>query len=127
MCAKSSTGRIQANARSDRQHVVDRPELAHPAHHLDPERHAAALLLQPLAQLARLLDDVVERLLALAPEQEARVEDDELGAGGEGDSRRVVEHPDRHVQLLAALRVPDEAGDRRMDGKDDAGVPRQLT
>ena len=58
--------------RRDRQHVVDRPELVHAPHHLDPERHAAALLLQPLAQLARLLDDVVERLLALAFEQEAR-------------------------------------------------------
>ena len=31
------------------------PELAHAAHHLDPERHRAALALEPLAELAELL------------------------------------------------------------------------
>ena len=54
------------------------------------------------------------------------MEHDDLGAGGLGDAGRVVEHPDRHVQLLAALGVAHEAGDRRMDGEDDVGLPRQL-
>ena len=126
MWAKSSTGRIQSTRSRDREHVVDRPELAHSAHHLDPERHAAALLLEPLAELAGLLDDVVERLLPLAAEQEAGMEDHELGAGRDRDPCGVVEHPDRHVQLLAALRVAHEAGDRRMDGEDDPVLPREL-
>ena len=49
------------------------------------------------------------------------MEDDELGAGGLRDARRVVEHADRHVQLLAALGVPHEAGDRRVHGEHDVG------
>ena len=115
------------NTLRDREHVVDRPELPHPAHDLDPERHAAALLLQALTQLPRLLDDIVERLLALSPEQKPGVEHDHLRARGERDPCGVVEHADRHVQLLAALRVPDEARDRRVDGEDDARVPRELS
>ena len=53
---------------SDLDHVVDRAELAHPAHHLDPERHAALLCLEALAQLAELLHDGVDGVLPAAPE-----------------------------------------------------------
>src|SRR3954465_13712149 len=64
MWAKSSTGRTHpqppANgttaAPRDRAPVVHRAELAHTAHPLDPERHGAVLLLEPLTQLAELLD-----------------------------------------------------------------------
>ena len=52
------------------------------------------------------------------------MEDDELGAARDRDAGRVVEHPDRHPLLLAALDVPHEAGDRRVDGERDAGVAR---
>ena len=51
---------------ADRQHVVERAELAHAAHHLDPERDAAPLRLEPLAQVAELVDDVVDCALAAA-------------------------------------------------------------
>ena len=54
------------------------------------------------------------------------MEDDGRRAGGPGDAGRVVEHADGHVELLAALGMTHEAGDRRVDGKDDAGVARQL-
>ena len=64
MCAKSSTGRTQSTLRRDREHVLERAEVAHAAHHLDAERHRAVLRLEPLAQLAELLDDGGERLLA---------------------------------------------------------------
>ena len=80
-CAKSSTGRTQPSCAAIAKHVLGRSEVAHPAHHLDAERHGAPLALEPLAQLAELLDDGGERLLARTPEQEAGVENDELGAG----------------------------------------------
>ena len=38
---------------------------------------------------------------------------------------RDVEHADRHVQLLAPLRVTHEAGDRRVHREDDPGVARE--
>ena len=124
MCAKSSTGRTQPRRREISTTSSTRAELAHAAHHLDPERHGAILALEPLAQLAELLADRVDRLLARAAEQEAGVEDDDLGAGGLRDPGRVVEHPDRHVQLLAALGVAHEAGDRRVHREHDAALAR---
>ena len=78
------------------------------------------------AQVGELLADRVQRLLARAAEQEAGVEDDDLRAGRLRDAGRVVEHADGHVQLLAALRVAHEAGDRRVDGEDDAGIAGEL-
>ena len=113
--------------RRDLDHVVDRPELAHAAHHLDPERHGAVLALETLAQLTELVDDRVDRLLAGALEQEPRMEDDHLRSGCLRDPGRMVEHADRHVQLLAALGVPHEAGDRRMNGQRDVMLARELT
>ena len=119
-------GADPAEAARDLDDVVGRAEVAHAAHHLDPERHRAILSLEPLAQLAELLDDRVDRLLARAAEQKAGMEDDELGAGRLGDPGGVVEHADRHVQLLAALGMAHEAGDRRVHGEDDVVVARQL-
>ena len=126
MCAKSSTGRTQPSRREISTTSSSRAELAHAAHHLDPERHGAILPAEPLAQLAELLADRVDRLLARAAEQEARMEDDELGAGGLRDAGRVVEHADRHVQLLAALGVAHEAGDRRVHREHDVVLAREL-
>ena len=83
-------------------------------------------MVQPLAQLAQLLDDGVNRRRALAAEQEARMKDDELGARGLRDACGVVEHPDGHVELLAALCVPHEARDRGVDGEDDVRVACEL-
>jgi hypothetical protein len=54
------------------------------------------------------------------------VEHDDLGAGGLGDTGRVVEHANRHVQLLAALDLSHEAGDRGVHGEDDVVRARQL-
>jgi hypothetical protein len=120
MCAKSSTGRTQPRRREISTTSSAEPELAHPAHHLDPERNRPILPFEPFRSSPELLDDGVDRLLARAPEQKAGMEDDELRAGRLRDPGRVVEHPDRHVQLLAALGVAHEAGDRRVDAEDDA-------
>src|SRR6266516_2961824 len=38
----------------------------------------------------------------------------------------MVEHPDGHVQLLAALRVAHEARDRRVHGESDVVLAREL-
>ena len=67
--------------------VVNAPsEVAHATHHLDAEVDVTALALEALAQLGELLDDGRNRVLSRAPEQEARVEDDDLGATGDGDA-----------------------------------------
>ena len=102
--AKSSTGRTQPSRDGDRDDVVERAELADAAHHLDAERHRAVLPLEPLAQRAELLDDGVERLLAVAPEQEAGMEDDELGAAAAAMPGGVVEHAERHASTSARAR-----------------------
>ncbi len=47
------------------------------------------------------------------------MEDDDLGPGGLRDPGRVVEHADRHVELLAALGVAHEARDRRVHREHD--------
>ena len=110
----------EVDARGDRADVVDRAEVAHATHHLDAERHQPILLLEPRAQLSELLDHGVDRVLARAIEQEAGVEHDHLGAGRFRDPRRMVEHPEGHVQLLPSLGVTHEAGDRRMQRDRDA-------
>ena len=108
MCAKSSTGRTQStcDAIASTSSIVPssrtRPITS------TPNGTSAVLRLEPRAQVAELVDDVGDRLLALAAEQEAGVEDDDLGAGGLRDPGRVVEHPERHLELLAALGVAHE-------------------
>src|SRR6476620_8311579 len=103
----------------DREHVVHRPQVAHPAHHFDAEGDEATLRLQPLAKIAELVDDVRNRLLPLAAEQEARMEDDEPCAAGLGEARGVVEHPERHLELLASVRMAHECRERSVHGEDD--------
>jgi len=115
-----------AAARRDREHVLGGAQLADSPHDLDAERNGPVLLLQPPTQLTELLDDRVDRRLAFAPEQEAGMEDDHLGTAGLRDAGGMVEHADGHVELLAALGMPHEAGDRRVDGEDDARVVREL-
>ena len=105
-------GPDEVDLRRDREHVVDRAEVAHASHHLDAERDEAPFPLQPLAEVAELVDDVGDRLLPLAAEQEARMEDDEPCATGLGEARGVVEHPERHLELLAAVDVAHERGER---------------
>src|SRR5207248_2536961 len=108
------------------EHVVCSPELPDATHYLDPERNGPALLLQPPAEPAELLDDRLDRVRACSSEQESWVEDDELGAARLRDAGRVVEHPDRHIELLPAVRVPHEPGDRRVNGENDPGVTGKL-
>jgi len=120
-------GADPAGASGDREYVFGRPELADSAHDLDPERHRAVFAFEPLAELAQLLDDRVDRVCALAAEQEAWMEDDELRARHLRDPGRVVEHPDGHTLLLVALDVTHEARDRRVDGEHDPRLARKLT
>ena len=54
------------------------------------------------------------------------MEDDHLGVAGLRDARRVVEHADGHVELLAALGVAHEAGQRGVNGERDAVLAREL-
>ena len=104
-----------AGARRDLDHVVERAEVADATHHLDAERHCPVLALEPLAQRAELLDDGRDRVLALASEQEAGVEDDDLGAAGGGNAGTAVERSDGGGELAAArLEVPHEAEERRV-------------
>ncbi len=109
----------------DLDDVVGRAQLTHAPHHLDPERHRPVLPLEALPQLAELLHDGVDRLLAGAAEQKAGMEDDQLGARRLRDPCGVVEHADRHVQLLAALGMAHEAGDRSVHREDDVVFGRQ--
>ena len=125
--AKSTTGRTQPVASGDREHVFRRPELADAARDLDPERHRAVFALEPLPELAELLDDGVDRVLPLAAEQEAGMKDDELGAGRFRDPGRMVEHPDGHALLLIPLDVTHEARNRCVDGEHDSRLARKLT
>ena len=60
----------------------------------------------------------------VAAEQEAGVEDDELGAAGRGDPGGVVEHAHGAPELRLALHVPEEGGERRVDGERDVARPR---
>ena len=91
MCAKSSTGRTQVVRREISSDVVERAEIPHAPHHLDAERHRTILPLEPLAERSELLDDRVERILAAPFEQEAGMEDDQLGATRRGDTGAAVE------------------------------------
>src|SRR5580765_7182808 len=124
-CAKSSTGRTHPK-RAEIAKTSSAVQLAHAAHDLDAERDRPVLLFQSLAQLTELLDDRIDRSLALTPEEEAGVEDDDFGAGALRDAGRVIEHPDCHVELLATLRVAHEAGDRGVDREHDPRVACKL-
>ena len=119
MCAKSSTGRTQPQPARDVDHVVHGAELAHASHHLDAERHRAILLLEPRAQLAELLDTESSASSRERPSRKPGWKTTTSAPRGLRDAGRVVEHPDRHVQLLAALGVPHEAGDRRVHRERD--------
>ena len=125
-CAKSITGRTQGRRDAMCEDVVEAPDLADAAHDLDAERDSAALSLEPRPQVGELLDDLGERALARALEEEAGMEDDRLGTGCHCDSGRVVEHPDRHRVLPVALDVAHEAGDRRVHGERDPAPAREL-
>src|SRR5439155_16051007 len=57
-------------------------EVVDAAHHLDSERHRAVLALEALAELGELLADRRDRVRTLTAEQEARMEDHQLGARG---------------------------------------------
>jgi len=115
-------GAHPAGASRNREDVLGSPKVPDAAHDLDPERHRAVLALEPLAELVELLDDGVDRVRALAAEQKARVEDNQLGARGLRDPGRMVEHPDRHTLLLVAFDVTHEACNRRVYREHDPGV-----
>jgi len=119
-------GADPARARRDCEDVLRSSELTHAAHDLHPEGNGAVLLLQPFAELPELLYHRVDRRVSLAAEQEAGVEDDHLCAGRLGDARRMVEHPDGHIELFATFGMAHEACDRGVDGEDDARFSREL-
>ena len=121
MCAKSRTGRTKSTAPAIATTSSTVPEVAHAAHHLDAERDEPVLRLEPLAEVAELVDDVRDRLLPLAAEQEAGMEDDQLRAARLREPGGVVEHPERHLELLAAVGVAHERRERRVDGERDVG------
>jgi len=112
--------------RGDREHVLGAPELADSAHDLDSKGDCAALGLEPRPQVGELLDDLGERALARAAEQEPRVEDDELRATRGSDAGRVVEHAHGHAVLLVALDMPHESRDRGVQRERDPSPPREL-
>ena len=119
MCAKSITGRTQATARGDLEHVVDRAELADAAHHLDAERDGAALRLEPLAQRRRATRRR-RRASARAsrPSQKPGWMTTDLGAAGGRDPGRAVERAERHLRLLL-VRVAREREERRVHRERD--------
>ena len=97
-------GAHPAEPARDLEHVVERSRNRGPGPSpRSPNGTARTFGLEPLAQIPELFGDGVDRDLARAAEQEAGVEDDELGARGHRDPGGVVEHPDRHVELLAAV------------------------
>jgi hypothetical protein len=110
----------------DRDDVVEAAEVVDAAHHLDSERHRAVLALEALAELGELLADGRDRRGPVSAEQEAGVEDDELGARSLGDPCGVVEHSDGHPLLLVALEVAHEARDGRVDGQHDLRLTGEL-
>jgi hypothetical protein len=114
----------KVDAGGDRADVLERPELPYPAHHLDAERDQPILSLEPLSQLAELLDDGVDRVLARTAEQEPRMEDDHLAPGSLRDPGRMIAHPECHVQLLASLCMAHETGDRCVERHRDTGGRR---
>src|SRR3954465_12368413 len=137
-CAKSSTGRTQpqrseiAKTSSAVPSSRTRPMISTPKATARSfcssrlRRSPGSSAPAPAAQLPELLDGRVDRGGALTAEQEAGMEDDDLGSARLCDPGGVIEHPDRHVQLLPALRVAHEARDRGMHREDDVGFPRQL-
>ena len=116
-----------AGAAADLDAVRERAEVPHAAHHLDPERHRSVLPLEPLADDRELLDDRVDRILATASEQEARMEHDDLGAAGGRDAGAPIECAERRRPLSpAGLEMADPAEQRRMDGERDVVLACEL-
>ena len=100
-------GAHPAGPARDLDDVVERAEIADTPHHLDAEGNGPILSFQTLAQRAELLDDRGDRVLPRAAEQEAGVEDDDLGAAGRRDPRTAIEGADRRGELPA--RSPRDA------------------
>ena len=113
------------HALGDVERVVDRAELADASHHLDAERDGTVLLLEPLAQRLEPADDVVERLLPVAAEPEAGMDDDHLGAARRCEPGAPVERAERHLRLLL-VGVAGEGEERCVDGERDAVLGREL-
>ncbi len=83
-----------------------------------PNDGRAVLLLEPLAQDLEPRDDVVERLLALAAEPEAGVDDDELRSCGGRDPGAPVERAEGLLCLLL-VGMAREGEERRVHRERD--------
>ena len=116
----------EIDLRRDREYVIEGSELAHAPHHLDPERHEPVLRFEPCPQVAELLDNICDCPVAFAAEEEARVEDDHLGAGSLRKTRRVIEHAERHLELLLALDMSHERGERCVHREHDVLGAKRL-
>ena len=126
MCAKSSTGRTQPSRREISTTSSTEPRSRTRPITSIPNGTSRPLPSSRSRSSPSCSHDRVDRLLARPAEQEARVEDDHLGARRLRDPGRVVEHPDRHVQLLAALGVAHEPGERRVHRQRDVRLARDL-
>ena len=76
------------------------------------------MCLEAVAERLEPRDDVVERLRALPPEPEARVDDDDLGAGSGRDPGRAVERAEGLLRLPLVW-VTRECEQRRVHGQGD--------
>ena len=91
------------HARGDLEHVVERAELAHAAHHLDPERDGRPFASSRSRELAELLDDASSACSRSRPSRKPGWKTTTSAPQAAAIPARVVEHADRHLALLAAL------------------------
>src|SRR3970040_906627 len=127
MCAKSRTGRTQPVRReistTSSSDPRTRPRPTPPR----PEGTPPPLASEPLPKCAELLDDGSERVLAASPEQEAGMEDDELGSARRRDPGTAVERAHGGRELSpAGFEVPHEAAERCVHGEGDVMLAGQL-
>ena len=125
MCAKSITGRTQETRSAiSSTSSIEPSSLTRPITST-PNGTARSFCSSRSRSVSSQRDDVVERLLAVAAEPEAGVDDDHLGARGGGDAGAAVERAERHLRLLL-VGVAGEREQRCVDRKRDVVLARDL-